>query len=456
MQAEVFYQGQADDAVPLFLITQEEWDSGLNYFHLDEKSAFISQQFNGKTGDICVLANPKGLLIKAYLAIGEGGIEQALAMAALKLPAGSYDPQTQIPSTAAIKWGLAQYKFDQYKKQDTSIRKLILSHDQLTDVLVDVKSIFLVRDLINAPTNDMGPQELAEVMSILVEKHKASFEQYVGEELLFSNFPAIHAVGRASAESPRLLHLVWGDKKNPCICLVGKGVCFDSGGLDIKPASNMRLMKKDMGGAAHVLGLADWIMSNALPVYLQVFIPALENAVSGNAFRPGDILTMRNGLTVEVDNTDAEGRLVLADALVRAAETNPELIIDFATLTGAARVAVGTELAAMFTNDDNLATQLMTHSSEVKDPIWRLPLFAEYAPLLESNIADLSNCSSSPYAGAIVGALFLERFIPRDIPWVHFDIMAWNISRKPGKPEGGEAMGLLATAYFLKNKYKVN
>ena len=275
----------------------------------------------------------------------------------------------------------------------------------------------------------------------------------MGDDLLKANFPAIHMVGRAAENSPRLLSLSWGDANHPRVTLIGKGVCFDSGGLDIKPSAGMRLMKKDMGGAAHVLGLAMWIMANQLPIRLEVLIPAVENSIGPNAFKPGDILTMRNGLTVEIDNTDAEGRLILADVLVKAEEARPELIIDFATLTGAARVAVGTEMAAMFTNDEGLALSLTEASREVADPLWRLPLFAPYETMLDSNVADLANASASSYAGAITAALFLQRFISPATSWVHFDIMAWNVSSKPGKPEGGEAMGIRAIAHYLQKKY---
>jgi leucyl aminopeptidase len=249
------------------------------------------------------------------------------------------------------------------------------------------------------------------------------------------------------------LSLTWGNEQHPRITLVGKGVCFDSGGLDIKSASGMRLMKKDMGGAAHAIGLAQWIMASGLPIRLHLLVPAVENSVGPDAFRPGDILTMRNGLTVEIHNTDAEGRLILADALVKACEEQPELLIDFATLTGAARVSVGTELSALFTNKDQLAEQLMEASQHAADPIWRLPLFAAYEELLRSSCADLANATDHPYAGAITAALFLQRFIKPSIPWMHFDIMAWNLSSKPGKPEGGEAMGLHAVAYYLLKAY---
>ena len=260
-------------------------------------------------------------------------------------------------------------------------------------------------------------------------------------------------MGRGAAAAPRLISLVWGDEAHPRVALVGKGVCFDSGGLDIKPSAGMRLMKKDMGGAAQVIGLAQWLMTLKVPIRLHVLIPAVENSVDAQSYRPGDVLTMRNGLKVEVHNTDAEGRLVLADALVKACEYQPELVIDFATLTGAARVAVGTDIAAMFVNDDKLAHDLEKSAREAFDPVWRMPLFDGYAELFNSTIADFANASDSSYAGAITAALFLQRFITPDLPWVHFDIMAWNLRSKPGKPEGGEAMGIQAVGQYLRGRY---
>lgn len=302
----------------------------------------------------------------------------------------------------------------------------------------------------------MGPKQLAGVVAKMAAQWDASYEEWVGDELLDANFPAIHMVGRAAVNKPRLLSLTWGNSGHPRVTLVGKGVCFDTGGLNIKIGDWMRLMKKDMGGAANVLGLAEWIMASQLPIQLRVLIPAIENVIGPEAFKPGDIVTMRNGLTVEIDNTDAEGRLVLADALVKAAEDKPELIIDFATLTGAARVAVGTEIAAMFTNDESMALALADASAQVCDPIWRLPLFAPYDTMFSSSVADMTNSSPSSYAGAITAALFLQRFVAASTSWVHFDIMAWNLSNKPGKPEGGEAMGIRAIAHYLTKKYRKN
>ncbi|KTD08699.1 leucyl aminopeptidase family protein [Legionella jamestowniensis] len=453
MHANLFYDTCPDKAISLHLISQTEWETESRLFTTAEFNFFSLQEFKAKAGEICLITNSEGTLIKAYVGTGNNEEALALACAATKLPPASYQLKKEVSSQTLVAWALAQYRFTTYKQQDIIPKILIVNENILSAILADVEAIFLVRHLINTPTNDLGPEELAAVVEDLAEKNNAAFQQWVGNELLSANFPAIHAVGRASAKAPRLIALTWGDKNHPKVTLVGKGVCFDSGGLDIKPSTAMRLMKKDMGGAAHVIGLAQWIMQQQLPIYLQVFIPAVENAIGPDAFRPGDILTMRNGLTVEVDNTDAEGRLILADAIVKACEEPPELLIDFSTLTGAARVAVGTEIAALFSNDDQLAQSLAEASINANDPVWRLPLFAGYSGMLDSTLADMANASSSPYAGAITAALFLQRFIPESVSWAHFDVMAWNVSSKPGRPEGGEAMGLRAVAYYLSKKY---
>lgn len=453
MQADLFYKTQCETAVPLYFVSEQQWKEGIDVSCASDRQCFITQEFKGKIGNFCHLNQPNGQVSKAYIGSGDGNQDLALANAALQLPACNYEVQGLLNQGAAITWALAQYRFDAYKKTEAKPRCLVISEEALKHILPMAEAIFLVRDLVNTPTNDMGPKEIAGVVEQLAKAHGGQWKQCTGDSLLKEGYPAIHAVGRASALAPRLVTLTWGDERHPLVTLVGKGVCFDSGGLDIKPAAGMRLMKKDMGGAAHVIGLAKWIMARRLPIRLHLFIPAVENAIGPNAFRPGDVLSMRNGLTVEIDNTDAEGRLILADALVKACEEQPDLIIDFATLTGAARVAVGTEIAALFTNNDYLATALNNASQKTGDPIWRLPLFPAYADMLKSNIADLSNSSASPYAGASVAALFLQRFITPTIPWAHFDVMSWNINSKPGKPEGGEAMGLRTCAEYLSKVY---
>jgi leucyl aminopeptidase len=453
MQADIFYQTQCEDAIPLYLISESQWQEGIDLFTSSEKNGFATQQFRGKLGDHCIMTHATGHASKVFVGSGVGNQELALAYAATLLPEGSYKVQDIVTHGAAVRWALAQYRFDAYKKQERGPRILIVNEQDLKDIIPMAEAIFLVRDLINTPTSDMGPKELAQAALQLAKVHGGHVKQWVGDELLSGNFPAIHAVGRASAAAPRLVSLTFGDERHPKVTLVGKGVCFDSGGLDIKSSSGMRFMKKDMGGAAHVLGLAHWIMVRRLPVRLHVLIPAVENAIGPDAFRPGDILTMRNGKTVEIENTDAEGRLILADALVKACEETPDLLIDFATLTGAARVAVGVEMAALFTNNDAIAAELTEASHKVNDPIWRMPLFPGYEDLLQSQVADFVNSSASPYAGAIVAGLFLQHFVEKGISWIHFDVMAWNVSNRPGRPEGGEAMGLWAVAEYLSRVY---
>jgi leucyl aminopeptidase len=356
-------------------------------------------------------------------------------------------------------WGLSLYRFEHYQQSKTGDGKkappvLVCSDQSLLDqALHTVNAIGFVRDLINAPANDMMPEHLSHEVDQLAALFDAETRHLVGDELLSNNYPAIHIVGRASVHPPRLIELAWGSEGDPKLTLVGKGVCFDSGGLDLKPAQYMRQMKKDMGGAAHVLGLAWLIMAHRLPVRLRVLIPAVENAVSGNAFRPGDVIGTRAGLSVEIDNTDAEGRLVLCDALHDADREQPDLIIDYATLTGAARIALGTELPALFANDDTLARSVIAAGLSVNDPVWQLPLFSQYEDTLKSDIADTLNSSPNPYGGAITAALYLQKFLPRRSTWLHFDVMAWNLRKLPGRPVGGDAMGLRAMFACLQERY---
>jgi leucyl aminopeptidase len=315
-------------------------------------------------------------------------------------------------------------------------------------------AIALVRDLINTPAEDMGPSELSAAARKLGKQFRADVKVIAGDALLKQNFPTIHAVGRASDDPPRLIDLRWGKKSDPKVSIVGKGVCFDTGGLDLKPAAGMLRMKKDMGGGAHALGLASLIMALKLPVRLRMLVPAVENNVAGNAIRPLDVIRTRKGITVEIGNTDAEGRLVMCDALAAADSENPDMIVDFATLTGAARVAVGIELAAMFCNDDRLAADLEKAAATVQDPIWRLPLWQPYRKLLESQVADINNVSEGGFGGAITAALYLQEFVGENTPWAHFDIMAWNTSPRPGRPVGGEAQSLRAVFEMLEKRYR--
>jgi len=376
------------------------------------------------------------------------------------LPAGCYRLDVALSeaesNTAALGWALGGYCFDRYRRQrKTSEGALLLwpEHADLAVVERAASATQLVRDLINLPACDLGPAELAQAATDLGAEFQAETRVLRGTEVRDKGFPAVYTVGQAAARPPHLIDLHWGRRDDPKVTLVGKGVCFDTGGLDLKPGSNMRLMKKDMGGAAHVLGLARMIMMAGLPVRLRVLIPAVENAVSGNAMRPGDILRTRNGLSVEIGDTDAEGRLILADGLTAAAEESPALIIDFATLTGAARVALGTDVPALFCNDDTVADALLAVGRATEDPLWRLPLWQPYGSALESKVADLVNVANHRYAGAIIAALFLERFLPGSAPWVHIDLMAWNTNGRPGRPEGGEAMGIRAVFAYLSTCY---
>lgn len=449
MQAQNFYQTDSKQAISLILLAD------LNNAKPEDKAALSLQQFTAKLGDWAVVGDTSGQILTVYVGLGKGTDAEAIAHVVTKLPAGCYQSNKALSLRAEVFWSLAQYKFDKYKQSVQAPKQLLITAQALPAVLAEAEAVFLVRDLINTPANDMGPEALAQAVEDLAKKHEAQFKSCVGDALLKENYPAIHAVGRAASEAPRLVSLTWGNPKHPRVALVGKGVCFDSGGLDLKPSSGMRLMKKDMGGAANAIGLAHWIMSMKLPICLELLIPAVENAVGSKAYRPGDVLTMRNGLTVEIDNTDAEGRLVLADALVKACESKPDLVIDVATLTGAARVAVGTEITAMFTNDDDLATAVSDASITMCDPVWRMPLHQAYTSLFESSIADFANSSASGYAGAITAALFLERFVESNISWVHCDLMAWNVRSKPGKPEGGEAMGIQAMFEYLNKRFAV-
>jgi leucyl aminopeptidase len=365
---------------------------------------------------------------------------------AATLPPGLYVLDAELSEAdatdAAIGFGAGAYRFERYRKPRSEVATLLMpkAADRAA-VESTLAATYLVRDLVNTPTNDLGPKELAAEARKLGREHDARVRVITGDKLIEEGYPLVHAVGRASAEAPRLVDMRWG-KRGPEVVIVGKGVCFDSGGLDLKPASAMKLMKKDMGGAAHALCPARMIMAAKLPCRLRVLIPAVENAVSGSSFRPMDVLPSRKGKTVEIGNTDAEGRLVLADCLTAAGK--PDVIIDFATLTGAARVALGTELPALFTNDDELAAQLLEGAERAGDPIYRLPLHRAYRSALRSDVADLNNVSEGGYGGAITAALFLEEFVEPGVPWAHLDVMAYNLSSRPGRPRGGEAMGMRA------------
>ncbi|HFD15362.1 MAG TPA: leucyl aminopeptidase family protein [Rhodospirillales bacterium] len=378
-----------------------------------------------------------------------------VAAAAEALPPRTFaveDPEGLLDAEAvALGWALASYRFTRYRRDDRPRPLLALRPPARARILAE--AVFLARDLVNTPASDLGPAELADAASDLAREFGAEIEIPVGEELRERNYPAVWAVGRASDRAPRLIDLRWGEANRPKLTLVGKGVCFDTGGLDLKPASAMRLMKKDMGGAALMLGLARAVMAAELPVRLRLLVPAVENAVGGAAFRPGDVLATRKGLTVEVGNTDAEGRLVLADALAEADGEKPDLLLDAATLTGAARVALGPELPALFTPDEELAASLLAKGEALAEPLWRLPLHGPYARMIESRIADLDNAGAKPFAGAITAALFLRRFVTETAAWAHLDVFAWNDEARPGRPRGGEASGLRPLFALLEERF---
>ncbi len=436
--------------------------------HLIEKSAYVSWLETQPE------STQQWLLQSAYrgtgisLIPGASGVAAALCVVesvndffacgqlATNLPAGQYvlqqDFDTATLTAIAFGWGVGAYRFDRYTTKPEARAVLALTDDAALSAAEKlVEGTCRVRDLINTPASDMMPEHMSAAVNAMAEEFGAEFSEVVGDDLLTENYPMIHAVGRASVHPPRLLDLRWGDESHPKVTLVGKGICFDSGGLNLKPGDNMRLMKKDMGGAANAFGLAYLVMANKLPVRLRLLIASAENAVSGNAFRPGDVLPTRKGLTVEIDNTDAEGRLVLCDALFEGASESPELMIDFATLTGACRVALGTDLPGFFTNQKPVALGLMEAGEQISDPVWNMPLHRLYKEALSSDIADLVNSANAP-GGAITAALYLEAFVG-DCPWVHFDIMAWNRRAFPGKPVGGEAMGMRAVFSYLNSRF---
>jgi leucyl aminopeptidase len=382
------------------------------------------------------------------------GLPKTLAEGSYRLSAETAARLAPHATDVALGWALGAYEFTRYRKRSRAAARLVWPQAACRgEVTALLRGIALARDLATTPAEDMGPAELADAVAELGRNHDAAVSTIVGDELLNAKFPAIHIVGRASHRAPRLIELNWGLPQAPALTLVGKGVCFDTGGLDLKSAAGMRLMKKDMGGAATLIGLAHAIMAMALPVRLRLLIPAVDNAVSANAYRPGDVIATRKGLSVEIGNTDAEGRLVLGDALALAMEQKPDLVIDMATLTGAARTALGPELPAVFANDEAAAEALLAAARQTHDPLWRMPLWRPYRKMLDSKIADINNASDSSYAGAITAALYLQEFVDAAIPWIHIDTFAWNNATRPGRPEGGEALGLRALFAMVKSRF---
>ena len=410
--------------------------------------------FDGAPDSACAIPDAKGNISRVLAGVGDPADPWALAALPQKLPRGRYalgkGPVAVPPENAAFAWDLGSYRFTRYKKGKRKPAELqVEANARVRESLELAHAVRLVRDLVNTPTEDMGPEDLSDVAREQAERFGGRFHEWVGDDLLAQNFPAIHTVGRAAARPPRLIEINWGNPKHPRVAIVGKGVCFDTGGLDIKTAEGMRLMKKDMGGAAHAIALARLVMQRELPVRLHMLVPAVENAIAGNAYRPGDVVRTRKGLNVEVGNTDAEGRVILCDALAYAVEQKPKTLVDFATLTGAARVALGPELPVLFANDEKLAARLLAAAEAEQDPMWRLPLWRNYRRLFDSDVADFSNSGKGGFAGSIVAALFLDYFVPDDVAWAHFDVFAWNDASRPGRPAGGEAQGLRAVLAAL-------
>ena len=422
------------------------------------KRWLASVGFQARPDSFALVPDGAGRLESVWVGVRGASHPWALAALPKALPAGTYrlgEPGLAVDAeAAALSWSLGAYVFDRYKPASGKARTLVLAPSEAVERGVRIaQAVADARDLINTPAEHLGPAELADAVKAVAKQHGAKFRQIVGDALLKSGFPAIHAVGRAAARAPRLIELTWGKPGHPLLTLVGKGVCFDSGGLDIKSADGMRQMKKDMGGAANALALASLVMAQRLPVRLQLLIPAVENAIAGNAYRPGDVFKTRQGLHIEIGNTDAEGRVILCDALAYGAEGRPDLMIDMATLTGAARVALGGQLPALFCRDMALARSLVDRGLRMHDPLWHLPLWRDYHPGIESEVADIVNTGRSAQAGAINAAIFLEDFVPADVDWLHIDLFAWNDSARPGRPVGGDAQTVRTLLGFLEERY---
>ena len=450
----------APTAVPVTLISakiSKTWRTKQS----DIVRAWLEQSgFKGNASAVGLMPGDDGSLAGVVFVVPDTPTLWDFAALPGKLPGGTYavadDLDADTATLLALAWALAGYRFNRYKQagfDDEAPQLVWPATCRRDEASYLAEATGLVRDLINTPALDMGPDGLARAAQDLATKHGAAIALTIGDELLTNNFPAIHAVGRAHDRAPRLIDLTWGSADAPKVTLVGKGVCFDTGGLDIKSAAGMKLMKKDMGGAAHVLGAADALMASGLNIRLRVLVPAVENSIAGNAMRPGDVVPTRKGLTIEIGNTDAEGRIILSDALAEAVAEKPEVIIDFATLTGSARIALGTELPALFCNNDDLANDLLAAGKDVTDPLWRMPLWAGYDKMIDGKVADINNAPEGGYGGSITAALFLQRFMDNDIPWAHIDLMAWNLTAKPGRPEGGEAMGMRALVRYLQVRY---
>lgn len=456
-KADLIQPDHGQDAVTIHLVSEKtfaEWSKSLG---AGQRAALAAQKFDGGGYQVGIVPDGNGWFAVGGVANPQELSSWCLAKLAEALPAGTYRLKDHATGRALLGWQTAQYRFTRYKDDPKATGpRVLLTQDvkAIPAALAEAEAVALVRRMVDTPAEDMGPAAIEAECEKLAKKHHAKLSVTKGEALE-REYPMVYAVGRAAdrKHAPRIMHLVWGKEKDPVLAIVGKGVAFDSGGLDIKPSSGMLLMKKDMGGAAHAIALAGLIMGAGLKVRLHLLVPAVENAISGNAFRPGDVLQTRKGLTVEIGNTDAEGRLILGDALARASEEKPELIIDFATLTGAARVALGPDLPALMARRDETADALIAAGKACDDEVWRLPLPLAYAEWLKSDIADLNNSHTNGFAGASVAGLFLDRFVGEGIDWAHFDTFAWRPAAKPGRPKGGEAYGLRASWRMLQERF---
>jgi leucyl aminopeptidase len=454
------FETAAATATPITFVTKSSLAGVVETLSASQRRYVEAAAFKAKPGQCLLLSSPDGGIEQVLFGIEDqsakwrdpfrpGQLPGLLPPGVYRFANAPHDARL-----AALAFALGSYKFSRYRKADATDVKLLLSNElDGAELSRMADAAALARDLINTPSNDMGPEELAAAARSLADRFGATFSCIVGEELLAKNFPLVHAVGKASTRAPRLIDMTWGDPSHPKVTLVGKGVCFDTGGVDLKPSGGMLLMKKDMGGAANVLALAHMVMDAKLKVRLRVLIPAVENSVAGNAVRPLDIVKTRKGITVEIGNTDAEGRLVLADALALADEETPDLLIDLGTLTGAARVALGPDLPPVYTRDEKLAQDVARHAQAEHDPLWRLPLWQPYDAWLDSKVADINNAPSGGFAGSITCALFLGRFVAPETTWLHVDIFGWTPSSKPGRPEGGECQAARAIYKLLAERH---
>ncbi|TIX51352.1 leucyl aminopeptidase family protein [Alteraurantiacibacter aquimixticola] len=457
VKTDLIQPDRGQDAVAIHLVNKDGFDSFAKELSGPQRAALAAQKFTGGGNQVGIVPDGEGWFAVGGVANPDQLSSWCLAQLAERLPAGTYRLAKGEPGAAMFGWQSGQYVFDRYMKdEDAEGPRVLLTGEvgKIDSIAAEVQATALVQDMVNTPAEDMGPEAIEAEAKAIADAHGARFNVVRGDALA-TGFPMVHAVGRAAARehAPRLIELNWGDDAHPRIAIVGKGVAFDSGGLDIKSAAGMLLMKKDMGGAAHALALAKLVMQAGLKVRLHCLVPAVENAIAGNSFRPGDVLSSRKGLTVEIGNTDAEGRLILGDALTYASESDPELVIDFATLTGAARVAVGPDLPALFTRRDETADELLAAGRAHDDAPWRLPLHDAYAEWLKSDIADTNNTHKNGFAGASVAASFLDKFVGEGIEWAHFDTFAWRPVAKPGRPKGGAALGLRAAFHVLKQRY---